>query len=143
MDNLSNKLLESLLKTFKEEVSNSDRINEILNKTKEGTANYADSLLFAKESGKCLEKAFTNNVSDEVLPDNQMNYDLAKALIKPLTKQNHEIVSLQCASVQTTLNQKANIGLKAIKPQYDEEKIEGIIKYISSANVYSERKKVF
>ena len=39
MDNLSNKLLESLLKTFKEEVSNSDRINEILNKTKEGTAN--------------------------------------------------------------------------------------------------------
>lgn len=142
-NNLENELLEILLKTYKEEISNNRKIQKVLNKIKEGTADYTDSLLFAKESGKCLEKAFAINISDEVLPNSQMDYKLAKALIEPLVKKNYEIVSLQCASIQTSLNKKAKLGLKAIKPKYNEKKTDGIIKYISSAKVYSKREKSF
>lgn len=142
-NNLENELLEILLKTYKEEISNNRKIQKVLNKIKEGTADYTDSLLFAKESGKCLEKAFAINISDEVLPNSQMDYKLAKALIEPLVKKNYEIVSLQCASIQTSLNKKAKLGLKAIKPKYNEKKTDGIIKYISNAKVYSKREKSF
>lgn len=114
MNNLEEELLELLLKDFKEEIAKSKKINDILNITKEGTANFADSLLFAKECGKCIEKAFRNNISDDVLPDKKMPYDLAKLLIESITKENYEIVTSQCTSVQTSLNKKANIGLKSI-----------------------------
>lgn len=143
MNNLEEELLELLLKDFKEEISKSKKINDILNITKEGTANFADSLLFAKECGKCIEKAFRNNISDDVLPDKKISYDLAKLLIESITKENYEIVTSQCTSVQTVLNKKANIGLKSIKPKYNEEKVEGIITYISNAKVYSEKEESF
>lgn len=143
MNDIANELLELLKKDYEKEVSGNKTIQLILKKTKEGTADYTDSLKFAKEIGNCVEKAFTNNINDETLPDSKMYYDLAKALIEPMCKENYKTIAAHCAAIQTSLNKKANIGLQAIKPEYNEEKTEGIINYISSANKYSEREQSF
>lgn len=143
MNDIANELLELLKKDYEKEVSENKTIQLILKKTKEGTADYTDSLKFAKEIGNCVEKAFTNNISDETLPDSKMYYDLAKALIEPMCKENYKTITAHCAAIQTSLNKRANIGLQAIKPEYNKEKTEGIINYISSANKYSEREQSF
>lgn len=143
MNNIADELLELLKNDYENEVSQNKTIQSILKKTKEGTADYTDSLKFAKEIGKCVEKAFSNNINDEVLPDSKMYYDLAKALVEPMCKESYKLIASHCAAVQTSLNKKANIGLRAMQPVYNSEKTEGIINYISSANIYSDREQSF
>ena len=143
MNDIANEMLELLKKDYENEVSQNKTIQSILKKTKAGTADYADSLSFAKEIGKCVEKTFSNNINDDVLPDSKMYYDLAKALVEPMCKENYKAVAAHCVAVQTSLNKKANIGLRAVQPVYNAEKIEGIINYISSANKYTEREQSF
>lgn len=60
-----------------------------------------------------------------------------------MCKENYKTIADHCAAIQTSLNKKANIGLQAIKPEYNKEKTEGVINYISSANKYSEREQSF
>ena len=136
-------ILEKIQNQFNEEVKNNTIINNILIKQNKGTANYADSLSFAKEIGKCVCNAFKNNVSDDVLPDGKMYYDIAKTLIEPICKENYKRIASHCVAVQTSLNRKANIGLNAIEPTYKSDRTEGLIKYISSVDKYSSREKSF
>lgn len=136
-------LLEKIQKQFKEEVNNNAKIKSILIKQNKGIADYGDSLSFAKEIGNCVCNAFKGNVSDGVLPDGKMYYDISKTLIEPICKENYKIIAAHCVAVQTSLNRKANIGLNAIEPTYKADRTEGLVKYISSAEKYSDREKSF
>ncbi len=143
MDDITQKLLNAIKNTYEKEISSNSLIKEITSKIKKGNANYEDMLKYSKELGICLSKAFQKNISDEVLPDSKMYYNIAKSLVEPMCKENYKTIASHCAAVQTSLNQKAGIGIKGIKPTYKEEKTEGIINYISNASKYSEREKSF
>lgn len=143
MDDITPKLLNAIKNTYEKEISSNQLIKEITSKIKKGNADYEDMLKYSKELGKCLSKAFQENISDEVLPDSKMYYNIAKSLIEPMCKENYKAIASHCAAVQTSLNQKAKIGIKGIKPTYKQEKTDGIINYISNANKYSEREKSF
>lgn len=143
MDDITPKLLNAIKNTYEKEISSNSLIKEITSKIKKGNADYEDMLKYSKELGACLSKAFQENISDEVLPDSKMYYNIAKSLVEPMCKENYKTIASHCAAVQTSLNQKARIGIKGIKPTYKEEKTEGIINYISNASKYSEREKSF
>ena len=143
MDDITPKLLNAIKNTYEKEISSNSLIKEITSKIKKGNADYEDMLKYSKELGICLSKAFQKNISDEVLPDSKMYYNIAKSLVEPMCKENYKTIASHCAAVQTSLNQKAGIGIKGIKPTYKEEKTEGIINYISNASKYSEREKSF
>ncbi len=66
---------------------------------------------------------------------------LLKRLLEPMIKQNYDLVSKQCEATQNILNKKADLGLKAIAPEYNKEKTASIIDYISNADKYSQREK--
>lgn len=143
MEDVAPKLLEAITDTYSRETAKSEKIKSFFDKIERGTADYEDLLGYAKELGNCLETAFKVNIRDEVLPDGKMYYNIAQRLVEPVVRQNYELVSRQCVNVQTSLNHKAKIGLKGIKPSYKQEKTDSIIDYISNADKYSEREKSF
>ena len=104
---------------------------------------YTDSLSFAKELGVSLKKVIQENINEEMLPDGKMYYNIAQRLLEPMIKQNYDLVSKQCEATQNILNKKADLGLKAIVPEYNKEKTASIIDYISNADKYSQREKSF
>ncbi|MCD8021239.1 MAG: hypothetical protein LUF92_17190 [Clostridiales bacterium] len=91
---------------------------------------YADVL------GECLSNAIKNNVSGSMLPDGKMYYNIAKTISEPMLKKNYEKVVEQCAICQNNMNANAKLGLKAVKAKYNNERTEGIVKYISDAEMY-------
>lgn len=136
-------LLETIQKQFDEEIKSNETIKTILKKQKQGAVDYTDSLSFAKELGVSLKKVLQKNINEDMLPDGRMYYNIAQRLLKPMIKQNYDLVSKQCEVTQNLLNKKANLSLKAIVSEYDEEKTVSIIDYISNADKYSQREKSF
>lgn len=143
MDDIAPKLYEAIKSAYDKEISLNSKIKGLLTKINNGSATYEDALQYAKELGKCLETAFKVNISDDVLPDGKMYYNIAQRLVEPMVKNNYENIAAQCASVQTALNKKVNIGLKGIAPKYNEDKTKGIIDYVSNADKYSQVEESF
>lgn len=143
MDDIVPKLLELIEKSYNEELNKNSRIDNLIKKIANGDADYETLLEYANELGKCLENAFKLNISDDVLPDGKMYYNIAQRIVEPFVKQNYDYISNYCVTVQNDLNTKAGLGLKGIKPDYNLEKTESIINYISNAENYSIREKSF
>lgn len=143
MDDIAPKLYEAIKGTYDKEISLNSKIKGLLTKINNGSATYEDALQYAKELGSCLETAFKVNISDDVLPDGKMYYNIAQRLIEPMVKSNYDSIAAQCVSVQTALNKNANIGLKGIAPKYNADKTKGIIDYVSNADKYSQVEKSF
>lgn len=49
---------------------------------------------------------------------------------------NHDLVADYCEAVQTELNKAAGIGIKAIRPELDQDKIDGIINRLSEEETF-------
>ena len=126
-------LYKDIKETYQDEIATNPKIKMILKKIDYGKATYEDLYDYANELGHCLEKAFAKNVSKDVLPNGTMYYNIAQRLVSPMIATNYNNIAKKCETVQNSLNKKANIGLKGIKPPYREEKTRGIINYVSSA----------
>lgn len=144
---MSNDIVPELLKKiqnqFQEQVKNNKKIQSILLKQQKGTIDYADTLEFAKEMGEMLKDGIKANVSEEILPDGKMYYNIAQRILEPTLKNNFDVISKQCEDTQNALNRNANIGLKSAKLEYNEEKTKSIVDYISNADKYSQRENSF
>lgn len=143
MEDLTKKLLKAILDTYKKEINSNSQIKSILKKINNDKGDYKDAFGYAKELGKCLEKSFKSNISDDVLPDGKLDYYTAKNIIEPMCKENYNKISNRCMTIQTVLNKKSHIGIKGIKPLYKQDKVNGLINYISDAGKYSYREKSF
>lgn len=62
-----------------------------------------------------------------------MYFNIAKSVIAPTMANNHDLVADYCEVVQTELNKAARIGIKAIQPELNQDKVDGIINRLSEA----------
>ena len=133
-------LLEKIEKEFKNKTAKSKIIKKKIIALKKNKVTHEDSNDFAIEVGKILSEAFSEEIKGDILPDNRMYYNIAKRLIEPNLKRNFDIVGDYIRDVQEVLNKNSNISLKAIKPEVNQEKIDGIIGKISDYESFEEGK---
>lgn len=138
MDDITPELLDKIKKEFDQLLKEDKTINEVMGKIAEGTANYHDANAFALSLGDILSKAYGDNLSSNVLPDGKMYYNIAKRIIDPTMRNNYDLISETTLEIQSLLNKQANIGIKAIKPELDQENIDNIINKISAADKYDD-----
>ena len=127
MEDIAPKLYEKIKKEFDRKISDSKRLNALSEKLAKGTATYKEAHEFAIESGGILSQVFQNNISSSVLPDGRLYYNIADRIIRPMMGELYEGVADYSKEVQTLLNKQQNIGIKAIKPELNEDKVQGIV----------------
>lgn len=132
----------SLLKTiqtdFQSMFNKSSVISSLYAKVRDGTATYVEANEFAIEAGDILAKAFQNNLSSSVLPEGRMYYNIAQRILEPTMTNNYDLISDVCNQVQAALNKSAGLGIKAITPELNTDKISGIINRVSDADKYDD-----
>ena len=133
-------LLEKIQNEFKNKTAKSEIIKKKIAALNVGKATHIDSNEFAIEVGNILAEVFKNEITEDVLPDNKMYYNIAKRIIEPNMKNNFDIVSDYSKDVQEVLNNKSNISLKAIKPELNQDRIDGIVNKISEYDDFKEGK---
>ena len=133
-------LLEKIQNEFKNKTEKSKVLKKKILALKAGKATHLDSNEFAIEVGNILADVFKNEITEDILPDNKMYYNIAKRLIEPNMKNNFDLVSDYSRDVQEVLNNKSNISLKAIKPKLNQDRIDGIVNKISEYDDFKEGK---
>lgn len=127
MEDIAPKLYEKIKKEFDRKISDSKKLNALSEKLAKGTATYKEAHEFAIESGGILSQVFQNNISSSVLPDGRLYYNIADRIIRPMMGDLYEGVADYSKEVQTLLNKQHKIGIKAIKPELNEDKVQGIV----------------
>ena len=131
MVDIAPSLYERVNELFKDLLDRNSKIKAIQKKIKEGGATYEDATEYAIEVGESLRRAFTD-ITAEDLPDGVMYYNIADRVVRPNMVEQHEIVADVAEAVQKDLNLKAGLGLNAIRPLIDNNRIQGIIDKVSA-----------
>lgn len=136
MEDIAPQLLETLRTRFSEKIAVNPKIRALAKKIKAGDATYVDADDYAYLVGNALSEVFMDNLSSAVLPDGRMYYNIAQRVLRPLLEEDHAIVSDAAAMVQTFLNQKASIGIKAQTVPVDEDRVYGIVNKVAEAESF-------
>lgn len=138
MEDIAPVLLNQIKKDFQSEFDKSKIISSLYEKIRDGTATYAEANDFAVEVGDILARVYKKNLSSAVLPDGKMHYNIAKRVIDPTMTNNYDIISAAATQVQAVLNKSANIGIKAITPKLNQDRIDKIIDRVSDEDVFDD-----
>lgn len=126
-NDIAPELYEKIQKDIAEELGKSDKVRELYKAVASGKADYETANLFSEEIGSIYSRALKNNINSGVLPDGKMYYNIAERTIRPAMEDCYGKISDVTFQVQSDLNKSAGIGIKAIKPKLNEERVEGII----------------
>ena len=140
MQDISPELLEKLQAEFKKKFNLNKNIKKLNGLILSKKATFTEANEFAFELGNILAETFQENLSSEILPDGRMYFNIAKKVIEPQIYQNYELISAYSSDVQNMLNKKSGMGIKAIRPPVNQDRIDGIIKRVSDEEEFDKIK---
>lgn len=129
MDDIVPALLAAVEKRYKDGMTQDRELAAIRKKIDDETATYIDADNYAKRTGDILASAY-ELISDDALPGGVMYYNVADRILRPTIEAAQKEVLDIAEKIQSALNKKAGIGIKAIRPTPNPDRIEGIIEKI-------------
>ena len=123
-------LLEAIQAEYAEGISGSEKIKRIKKKVDSGKGGYPDADDYAEEISRILLSAYNDNLTEEKLPGGILYYNIAKRIVEPTIRQAYSDAAQVAAQVQDGINKKAKIGIKALVPELDQVRIDGLIEKI-------------
>lgn len=131
-------LYEKISAEISGQIEKSQKIKELYELIYTGKADYVQANEFSQELGEIYAAALKNNLSSGVLPDGKMYYNIAERTIRPALTDCYGKVSDANVHIQKALNDAAGIGINAIKPEMNEERVSGIINKVTSADNFDD-----
>lgn len=136
-------LLELLQNEYKELIKENSKLKDLLSRVTDETATLLDAQKYSEEVGRILQKIFSSNINEDVLPDGKFYYNIAQRLLEPLLRGSYKDVADYCYDAQKLVNVANNIGLNPVQATYSSGRVNGIIDYVSNADTYSQVEKSF
>lgn len=125
-------LQENIYKLLAEKIADNEQLEMLKIKLAEGKAQYTDAHAYASKMGEILSQTLSESVTVELLPDGTMYFNIADRVIRPLMIDDFNAIADYAVEVQRLQNEANGIGLRSIKPELNEDRIDGIINRISS-----------
>lgn len=126
-------LYEKISDEISKKIKNSTDIQRIYRLIDEGKADYKAVNELAEKLGEIYSAALKNNLTAGVLPDGKLYYNIAERTVRPVLESCYGKSAEASVAVQQLLNNAERIGIKAIQPQPDNERLSGIIDKLSDA----------
>lgn len=112
-------------------------LERLREKAEAGKATYKDADAYAVAVGDMLARTFAEDISQDILPSGRMTAEIANAVVRPALVDDHGIIADFAATVQKALNESAGLGLNAVVPGIDYNRIQGIIDRLTEAEDYN------
>lgn len=128
-------LMEKIREDFAEKVSDDEKIQKFLKRIRNGTASMEETSLFARNLGDILAEVLKKNITQDILPDGRMYYNIADRTIKPMLEENFELTNEAAREVQALLDEKRGIQLNAISGTWPEERVNTLIGAIGEEGI--------
>lgn len=134
-------LLERVQEAFAEGVKNNKALTSAAGQINLGRGSFEKAERYAEEIGNELAKAFRAVLTDDVLPNGRLYYNIADRVVRPMLAAGYIDVQQVTGKLIEQLNSAEGIGLKAVIPEIDQERIQGIIDAASSQETVKESMK--
>lgn len=131
-------LLDDIQKDFEKEYNSNKVIKSVLEKISNGTATYEDAHAYSIEVGEALSKSYLAHITEDMLPDGRMYYNIANRIVTPTMTNNYNLTSEVSLIIQDMLNQADKLGLKAVKAPINKSKIIGIVDRLSDGDTFDD-----
>ena len=138
MNDVAPELLEKIIKIYLEKKDGNAVLAAIAEAIEKGEIKYEDAYRAAREIGQILGDAYGAVLNMDALPDGKMYYNIAQRVVGPTMEQAYRDVADIAEETQNVLNYNAGLGLKAICPELNQDRIKGIIDRLSSAESFEE-----
>lgn len=138
-DDVLPELLKLVCDEFEKSYAANGIVKQVQKKLEDKSATYADAYEYAYEVGCMLSDALTKHVTNELLPNGTMYYNIAQRLLQKTLGTNYKLVSELAAGVQKVLNRKAGLTLAALKPDIDQNKVDGLIERLSKGDFENDK----
>lgn len=127
MDDISPELLSQVQRAFNHAFYRDETIRRILTKIHDEKATYSEMRALAERMGEIAGKSLNEALTADALPDGTLYYNIAEKVVGNTLNAIHVQVDDLVQQVQTGLNKKASIGLKAQSVPVDNDRISGIV----------------
>lgn len=138
MADIAPELLKIIQQRYRERINESDILNEIGKCVADGNITYENANEAAQEVGKILSETYRECLSAEMLPDGKMYYNIADRVIGNTMTEAHDYISDITERAQNIANEHVGIGLKAVRPEMNQDRIDGIVNRVSNADNYDD-----
>jgi hypothetical protein len=138
-DDVLPELLKLVCDEFEKSYAANGIVKQVQKKLEDKSATYADAYEYAYEVGCMLSDALTKHVTNELLPNGTMYYNIAQRLLQKTLGTNYKLVSELAVGVQKVLNRKAGLTLAALKPDIDQDKVDGLIERLSKGDFENDK----
>lgn len=125
-------LYEKIHSDFERKVNGNKKIQDFRGKLKKRTATPKEVSLYAGELGECAAYALTTNLTEEILPNGKLYWNIADRTIKPLLKEVHGMVMDAAVEVQLIEDEKTGINLKPIRSTFPEYRVNDLMEKLIS-----------
>lgn len=120
-------LNERIQTSFQINMMKDRQIAQITNRIRDGTATFTDGHRYAERIGENLSKALTTNLTEKTLPDGKLYYNIAKRTVTPALEETYNLTNDVAEQIQALADSKTGIGLKSVKADFPQERIQGLI----------------
>lgn len=138
MDDIVPVLLEKIETDFTEGISKDSAIQSVLDRARKGTATHVDTQEYALRIGEVSSSALRRNLSEEILPDGTLYYNIAERTVRPTIEQSHALVNETAGKIQKALNEHAGLGLNPVFPELDQDRLSRLIDKLSSGEDFED-----
>lgn len=138
-DDVLPELLKLVCDEFEKSYAANGIVKQVQKKLEDKSVTYADAYEYAYEIGCMLSDALTKHVTNELLPNGTMYYNIAQRLLQKTLGTNYKLVSELAVGVQKVLNRKAGLTLAALKPDIDQDKVDGLIERLSKGDFENDK----
>ena len=122
---------ENELEKLLAEIGQDEKIKSILKKITTGKATYSDAYEYAWTVGEYTAEA-AKKVFDSAAAGGAEATEAAKAAIRTLLENDYAMIADATADIQKILNTKAGLGLNAVRPGLNENRTDGLVKWLFS-----------
>lgn len=127
MEDIVPSLLEKIEKDFKAKVDADNEMSRLFTKFADDKGTLHDVSLYARRLGDLLSMTLQENLTEDVLPDGKMYYNIADRILNPMMRQNFNLTMEQALTIQKLVDAKNGIGLEPISADFPESRVKQII----------------
>lgn len=131
MNDLTVETLEKIKEHFKRTYDSDLEIKNLLKRLNEKNVKHADTLNYAFKVGETLNKGYKENIVIELLNEGYLPIEVAQEIIKPTLENNYDLVTNYGVKVQEQINKSLGLGLKGVKPDFNDDYLKMIIEKVS------------
>ena len=137
MSELGEQLLGAVESDFTNALERDRMIAKLRRKIDNG-GTWADAEDYAARLGELKSRALQGNITAAALPEGRMSRELAEEVLTPALEENYRLALEAAAQVQEGLNEAAGIGMKAVRPKLNTDRIRGITERIGDSEDFED-----